>query len=245
MARPEEYGDTWADVYDEFMADRGSALDPGPAVAFLAAQAGDGAVLELGVGTGRVAVPLAALGIEVHGIEASSRMVDRLRARPGGHRVNVTIGDVCHFEVASRFRVVCLVYNMLFHLPDQECQVSCLASSARALEPLGRLVIESMVPDLSDFRDGKATRVARLGPSEVEFRISEHLPVEQKIVSQHVWLEDGRIRMRPVVVRYVWPAETDLMAPGRASARGPLRRLRGEPFGPGSRVCVSVYRKPE
>jgi hypothetical protein len=134
---------------------------------------------------------------------------------------------------------------MLFHLTDQESQVSCLDASARALVPGGRLVIEFHIPDLSGFRDGATCRVARLGPAEVELRVSEHHPIEQKIVSQHVWLGEGKVRVRPVVVRYAWPAETDLMA---RMAGLDVEARYGDwdrrPFGSDSRTCISVYRKP-
>ena len=144
---PAFYGDRWADVYD----DRHQHGDPGPAVEFLAGLAGDGRVLELGIGTGRVAVPLAGRGITVEGVEASAAMAERLRAKPGGESITVTIGDMAQAPVSGSFRLAYLVFNTLFGLLSQERQAECFASVARVLEPGGMFVIECFVPDLTRF----------------------------------------------------------------------------------------------
>src|SRR5215468_6132678 len=144
---PACYGDRWADVYDEHH----SLPDPGPAVEFLAGLAGGGPVLELAIGTGRVALPLAARGITVEGVDASAAMVEQLRAKPGGESIPVVIGDMAEVPVSGRFRLVYLVFNTLFGLLSQARQAQCFANVARVLEPDGMFVIECFVPDLSRF----------------------------------------------------------------------------------------------
>jgi len=131
---PAFYGDRWAAVYD----DHHSHMDPGPAVEFLAGLAGDGRVLELAIGTGRVALPLAARGVAVEGVDASAAMVGRLRAKPGGQSIPVTVGDMAQVPVSGRFRLVYLVFNTLFGLLSQARQAECFASVALVLDPGGR-----------------------------------------------------------------------------------------------------------
>jgi SAM-dependent methyltransferase len=144
---PAFYGDRWAAVYD----DHHRHADPAPAVEFLAGLAGDGRVLELGIGTGRVALPLAARGVTVEGIDASAAMVDRLRAKPGGDAIPVTLGDMAQVPASGSFRLVYLIFNTLFGLLSQERQAECSASVARVLDPGGMFVIECFVPDLTRF----------------------------------------------------------------------------------------------
>ena len=144
---PAFYGDRWAAVYD----DHHRHVDPGPAVEFLAGLAGDGRVLELAIGTGRVALPLAARGITVEGVDASAAMVERLRAKPGGESIPVTMGDMAQVPVSGRFRLVYLVFNTLFGLLSQARQAECFGNVARVLDPGGMFVIECFVPDLTRF----------------------------------------------------------------------------------------------
>jgi SAM-dependent methyltransferase len=148
---PAFYGDRWADVCDEHHGDR----DPGAAVEFLASLAGGGPVLELAIGTGRVALLLAARGITVEGVDASAAMVQRLRAKPGGESVKVTIGDMAGVPVSGPFAVVYLVFNTLFGLLIQERQAECFRNVARVLGPGGAFVIECFVPDLARFDRGQ------------------------------------------------------------------------------------------
>jgi SAM-dependent methyltransferase len=149
---PAFYGDRWAAVYD----DHHGHVDPGRAVEFLAGLAGDGRVLELAVGTGRVALPLAARGISVEGVEASAAMAERLRAKPGRESVPVTMGDMAEVPVSGRFRLVYLVFNTLFGLLSRERQAECFGNAARVLEPGGTFVIECFVPDVTRFDHGPA-----------------------------------------------------------------------------------------
>src|ERR1700733_3345398 len=144
---PAFYGDRWPAVYD----DHHKQMVPGPLVEFLAGLAGDGRVLELAIGTGRVALPLAARGISVEGGDASAAMVERLRAKPGGESIPGTIGDMAEGPGRGSFRLVYLVFNTLFGLLSQERQAQCFGNVARALEPGGAFVIECFVPDVARF----------------------------------------------------------------------------------------------
>src|SRR5215471_13846040 len=154
---PAFYGDRWAAVYDE----RHAYMDPEPAVDFLAALAGDGRALELAIGTGRVALPLAARGITVEAVDASAAMVEQLRAKPGGESITVAIGDMAQVLVSGRFRLVYLVANTLFGLLSQARQAECFRNVARVLDPEGMFVVECFVPDLTRFdRDQRVQALA-------------------------------------------------------------------------------------
>src|SRR5580693_3755035 len=178
---PAFYGDRWAAIYD----DHHGHVDPGPAVEFLAGLAGGGGrVLELAIGTGRVALPLAARGITVEGLDASAAMVERLRAKPGGESIPVTMGDMAEVPVSGRFRLVYLVFNTLFGLLSQERQGQCFGNVARALEAGGMFVIECFVPDLARFdRDQRVQARSVTGNSAV-IEVSRHDKVQQRITSQ-------------------------------------------------------------
>ena len=149
---PGSYGDTWADIYDEVH----EHLDPSDFVDFLAALGGAGPALELGIGTGRVALPLAATGLEVHGIDASAAMVAKLRSKPGGDAIPVTIGDFTDVPVQRPYPLIFVVFNTFFGLPSQEAQLRCFRGVAAALAPSGVFVLEAMVPDPRPFRPGAA-----------------------------------------------------------------------------------------
>ena len=152
------YGQRIADVYDE----RTNAARPGQ-VELLHELAGEGPVLELGIGTGRLALPLAARGVEVHGIDSSDAMVAKLREKPGGDRIPVTMGDFCDFDLAKRFSLVFVAFNTLFALPDQEAQLNCFAAVSRHLLPAGRFLVEAFVPDLGRFDRGQRMSVMDVG----------------------------------------------------------------------------------
>jgi SAM-dependent methyltransferase len=236
------YGRHWADVFDTYAGTRG--LDPAPAVAFLAALAGDGPVLELGIGSGRVALPLRAAGVDVHGIDASEEMVALLRAKPDGDGIPVTIGDYTCFELTERFTLVYGVYNAVLLPTTRDAQHACFEHVAKHLLPGGRFVIEAEVPDLTGFPRGGMIHVAGMTEDSVELRVTRHLPADQVLVAQHIWISKDGIRLRPGAVRYAAPPELDLMA----SAAGLTLEDRytswnRQPFGNGSGTHVSVYRK--
>jgi SAM-dependent methyltransferase len=237
---PAFMGDRWAAAY----ADLTFGPDQGPAVEFLATLA-DGAarVLELGIGGGRVALPLARRGIAVEGIEASQAVLDRLRATPGGESIPVTTGDMADVAVAGPFGLVYLVWSGLFHLPSQARQVDCFRNVAQVLAPGGAFVIECFVPAPSLFDRG--VEVNTVTEDSASMTLTRHDPVAQRIFTQRVRFGDGRrVRMFPISMRYCWPSELDLMAE-LAGLRFRERHadFSRAPFGPGSRSHVSVYEK--
>ena len=208
MSDPAAYGDTWAPIYDELFAH----LDPTAAVDVLAQLAGSGKALELGVGTGRVAIPLAARGVAVHGIEASQAMTDRMRAKPGGADVPVTLGDFTDVAVAGEYALIYVVFSTLYGLPTQAAQVACLRNAAARLAPGGVFVFEGFVPDPARFDANQRVQVNRLEPARVDLLFTRHDPVQQRVASQQVVVGPQGMQLYPVEVRYVWPSELDLMA---------------------------------
>jgi hypothetical protein len=205
---PPTYGDRIADVYDEWYAE----LDPANAVELIAGLAGDGRVLELAIGSGRIALPLAARGVEVHGIDASERMVERLRAKPGGEAIPVTMGDFAEVPVEGTFRVVFVAFNTFFALPDQEAQLRCFERVAAHLDDDGVFVLEAFVPDLSRYDRGQRVSATRSKLDHVVLDVSQLDTAGQTVFSQHVLIADEGTRLFPVQVRYAWPTELDLMA---------------------------------
>jgi SAM-dependent methyltransferase len=246
--RPETYGERWAAVYDEFVSgERGPSpvtrIDTDSTVALLADLADGGRILELGIGTGRVAIPLAERGVEVHGIDAAEPMVARMREKPGGTSVPVTIGDFADVDVDGEFDLVFAVFNTFFALASQEDQVRCFANVAARLGHRGVFVLEVFVPDLGRFDGGQTVRATEVGLDEVVLETSRHDPVAQRVTSSQVTLRDGASpELRPVELRYAWPAELDLMA--RLAGLELHHRWGGwdrSPFTPASRTHVSVY----
>ncbi len=240
FADPQFYGDSWASAYDERHADR----DPAAAAEFLAGLAGGGRVLELAIGTGRVALPLARRGIAVEGIDASAAMVERLRAKPGGASIPVTIGDMAQVPATGPFRLVYLVFNTLFALLSSGSQEECFAGVARVLEPDGVFVIECFVPDLTRFDRDQRTETLAVTESSVTLMCSRHDSAGQRIDSQFVTLGGQGTALHPVALRYAWPSELDLMA-GQAGLR--LRERYSDwdraPFSSAGAVHVSVYQR--
>lgn len=235
---PETYGDRIADVYDTLH----DGLDTEAAVETLAALAGGEPVLELAIGTGRLALPLAARGLEVHGIDASEAMVAKLREKPGGDRIPVTMGDFADVGVEGEFSLVFVAFNTLFALLTQDDQARCFANVARRLADGGVFVVEAFVPDLARFDRGQRVQVNRLDAAEVMLDASRHDPVGQRIDSDHVVITEHGTRIYPVNLRYAFPAELDLMA--RLAGLELQNRWGGwarEEFTAGSPRHVSVY----
>jgi len=237
---PAFYGDRWAGVYDEHYA----AMDPAAAVEFLAGLAGDGRVLELAIGTGRVALPLAGRGVAVEGVDASEAMVGRLRAKPGGASVPVVIGDMAQVPVDGPFRLVYLIFNALFGLLTPARQAGCFRGVARVLDPGGVFVIECFVPDLARFDRGQCVRAVAVTEDSATLEVSRHDAAGQRITSQIIRLDGRGVRLGPVALRYSWPSELDLIA---SSAGLRLAERYGDwdrrPFDAASRKHVSVYRR--
>jgi SAM-dependent methyltransferase len=214
-----------------------------PAVDLLTELAGDGRALELGIGTGRIALPLADRGVPVHGIELSNAMVERLRAKPGGEAIGITIGDFSTTTTGATFSVAYLVFNTIANLTTQEAQVACFRNVAAQLEPGGCFVIELEVPTLQALSAGETMRVFHA--SETHWGIDEYDVVSQGLTSHHFTLVEGHFELRSIPFRYAWPAELDLMA---QLAGMHLRERFGdwsrEPFTSDSHKHVSVWEKP-
>ncbi len=238
--------------FDEPVAagyDAGSAemFDPavvGPTVDFLAGLAGDGAALELGVGTGRVALPLSARGVRVHGIDLSAAMVRRLREKPGAERVGVTIGDFATTRVGATFTLAYLVFNTIMNLTTQDAQVECFRNVAAHLDPGGCFVIEVGVPDLRRLPPGETVRAFTVTPTKLGFDEYTDM-VAQTVYSHHYRVVGDKLERSSAPFRFVWPAELDLMA---RLAGMTLRERWGswtrEPFTSESTSHVSVWEKP-
>jgi SAM-dependent methyltransferase len=202
------YGDRIAEVFDARAPTDGEA-----AARFLKVFAGQGPALELGVGTGRVAIPLTRTGVDVYGIDASRAMVDRMRSAPGGDVIRVQMGSFADFSFETRFSLVYVVFNTFFGLLSQEEQVSCFAATARHLLPSGVFVMQAFIPDVRRF-DAREQRVSvdRVGVDEIDLETSTHDPVAQRTNSQRVVIRGGTIRQYPVRIRYAYVSELDLMA---------------------------------
>lgn len=237
--KPETYGDRAAASYDRRWPRWG---DEEGCVAFLARAARGGRVLELGVGTGRIAIPLAARGLEVHGLDTSRAMLAKLRRKRGGRAVRAAAGDMRDIAAEGPFRLVYVVFNTFFSLTTQEDQVACFRSVAARLSPNGVFVVEAFVPDVARFDRGQRTSVARLALDEVDLDAAVHDPVAQTIATQHVLIRRGRISTQPVFCRYAWPPELDLMARlAGLELRSRHGGWRGEPFSASSGSHVSIY----
>ena len=217
-----------------------TAVDP--VVEFLVELAGDGTALELGIGTGRIALPLTERGITVHGIDLSEAMVARLRAKPGGADITVTIGDFATTTVDGTFSVVYLVFNTIMNLTTQDAQVACFRNAAAHLEAGGCFVIEVMVPELQRLPPGGTVRAFSVTPTHLGF--DEYDVARQGLISHHYSLVDGELEVVSMPFRYVWPAELDLMA--RLAGMTLRERWSGwsrEPFTSESTKHVSVWQK--
>ena len=240
---PAAYGETIAPTYD----DRFSAVQAeAPIVEFLLQHADGGPALELGIGTGRVALPLAARGLTVHGIDTSQAMVDRMRAKAGGGEIPVSIADFRDVPAPAReYGLVFVVFNTFFALLTQEDQVSAFCAVSEHLRPGGRFVLEAFVPDPARFPDGRRLATQGLVAGGVQLEASVHDAAAQRIDTNEITIAEGRTTTLPISIRYAWPTELDLMArlAGLALEVRYASWTRA-PFGSGSRAHVSVYRKP-
>jgi SAM-dependent methyltransferase len=236
------FGEPVAARYDESSADMFEPAVVDPVVDFLAGLAGDGAALELGIGTGRIALPLSRRGVRVHGIDLSEAMVARLRAKPGAEPIGVTIGDFATTTVDGRFSVAYLVFNTIQNLTSQDEQVACFQNVAAHLEPGGCFVIETGVPNLRRLPPGETVRAFAVTPTYLGF--DEFDVAAQGLISHHYTLADGTFELNSVPFRYVWPSELDLMA--RIAGMRLRERWSGwqrEPFTSDSTKHVSVWEK--
>lgn len=234
----ETYGERIAGVYDDWYHEYAEAT-----VTTLRELAQGGRALELGIGTGRVALPLLHSGVEVHGVDASEAMVANLRAKLAGEKLPVTIGDFAEVPVEGQYHLIYVLFNTFFALLTQEAQLRCFQNVAQHLAPNGVFVIEAFVPNLPRFQGQQTVRAIQVGVNEVQLDVSQLDPVEQKITSQHIVLgAQGGVQLYPVQLRYVWPAEFDLMA-RLANLRLKQRWSNWEhaPFSSASPKHISVY----
>jgi len=236
---PETYGERVADVYDEWYKPVDSAAE----VALLAELAAGGRALELGIGTGRVALPLAARGVEVHGIDASPAMVEQLRAKPGGAALPITIGDMAEVPVDGDFALVFVVFNTFFQLYSQDAQLRCFANVAAHLRPGGRFLIHTFVPDTSLVEAGEHLAVKEASLDRVRLDASVFDAHEQRLDTTQVRITESGVRLVHAKLRFAWPPELDLM--GKLAGLTLEHRwatFDKQPFSARSAFHVSVYR---
>lgn len=241
---PTAYGRIWAPVYDTMLASSDPAATDAAADA-IAKLAGGGRVLEFGIGTGRLALPIAARGVDVVGLDASPEMVEQLRGKPGGDLIPVTIGDMTGERVDGEFDVVLIAFNTIFALPEQHLQVECLHNATRHLTPVGAVVIEAFVPTLERTPLHHVAGARYRAPDHVSFTIVDNDPVTQRTESAWVRITGGTTEVLTNTIRYAWPAELDLMA--QLAGLELARRWggwHGEPFSATSPSHVSIYRQP-
>ena len=228
-----------AEVYDD-VSQRGDEMET---AAFLEQLARGGPALELAIGTGRIALPLSAQGIRVNGIDFSSAMVAKLRAKPGGARIAITMGNFADVAVKGTYRLIYLVFNTLFNLLSQDEQVRCFENVADHLTDDGCFVVETFVPAfLHRLRDNQYVDAEAIRVNEVRLDVLRHDTAKQMIEESHVSLSSTGIRLNPVVQRYAWPSELDLMA--RIAGLRLKQRWASwsrEQFKSTSSNCVSVY----
>ena len=242
MAEEGYFGESIAARYDRHS---GQMFDPavvGPAVDTLAELAGDGAALEFAIGTGRIALPLSER-VRVAGMDNSEAMLDRLREKPGADRIEAVVGDMAATRVDGEFSLVYLVFNTIFNLVTQDGQVACFENAAAHLRPGGRFVIEARVPELQRLPLGQTVLPWRADPDGMSYYVYD--TVTQHLSGRHYEFEDGNVVSNPIEMRYVWPAELDLMA--RLAGMQLQDRWAGwrrEPFTALSPSHVSVYAKP-
>ncbi|MGC4809745.1 class I SAM-dependent methyltransferase [Micromonospora sp. DT228] len=235
---PGLFGRLWAAGYDS-----PGNPDPVPAVDFLADLADGGPVLELAIGTGRVALPLAERGLDVHGVEASEEMLAQLRAKPGGDRIPVVVADMADVPVTGEFRLAYLVFNTLFNLVDAERQADCFRNVARVLSPGGAFVIETFVPDPRNFDAHEQVQVWGVTEDSATIRLHRYDRPAQSFIRQTITFDADGVHLKPFAMRYAWPHQIDEMAQ-RAGLRLTERYAdwHRQPFTAESSSHISVYR---
>ena len=203
----ETYGDRIATIYDNWYVD----LDPS-SIDLLAELAGQGRALELGIGTGRIAIPLAARDVNVTGIDVAQAMIDQLKSKPEADSISVQLGSFADLDVEGQFDLVYVVFNTFFMLTSQTEQVRCFRNVASHLTDDGSFVIEAFVPNLSRFQLGQMNLATKVTTDVVELDVGTHDSVKQLVTAQKVILSEGNVRLYPIQIRYAWPSELDLMA---------------------------------
>lgn len=224
--------DDWYSEYDPLAIDRLAEL----------AQAGNGRALELGIGTGRIALPLSERNVEVHGVDAAPSMISRLRAKPGSERITITQGNFADVPVEGEFDLIYIVFNTFFALFSQEAQLRCFRNVAAHLSRNGCFAIEAFVPDVTRFTGGQVNWATKVTEDQVDLDVGRHDPATQRVFSQKVVFTNGSVRLYPVQIRYVWPSEMDLMAQlAGLQLRERWANWKREPFTSESEHHISVY----
>ena len=238
---PSTFGELNAEDYDELH-------DPGTTdecVNLIAELAGSGTVLELAVGTGRIALPLTERGLSVHGIEGSERMVSKLKAKPGGESIPVVVGDFADVAVDGTYDFVFLVFNTLFNLTSQDDQVRCFHNVAERLRDGGAFLVEAVIPDVGGFQDGYRVRTKHVDFGSAWLEAAKYDPVRQLIEFQRIRITNEGVKLVPLPMRYAWPSEIDLMA--QLAGLKLKYRWGGwdrTEFTSKSKMHISVYEKP-
>jgi len=235
----ETYGERIAEIYDDLYP---SLSDNDPMVTLLENLVGHGPALELGIGTGRVALPLARRGVEVRGVDVSPAMVARMRAKPGGDQIPVVLGDFGHLATGERYSLIFVVFNTFFTLPTQDDQVRCFERVAQHLTDEGQFLIAAFVPDVAIFDKGQRTSAPEVKLDRVQIDVTRHERTRQVVTSQHLVFTASDTRFYPVRLRYAWPSELDLMARlAGLRLRSRSGGWQGEPYDDRSELHVSVY----
>ena len=234
---PASFGKHWAPIYDDFYS---TMPDEKDCVDCLASLVGPGPALELGIGSGRVALPLARRGTKVHGIEGSPEMVDKLRQKPGGEGLLVKVGDLADVAVDHQYTLIFAVFNTLFYVSNQKDQVRCFANVARRLSPNGLFIVEAAVPVSGS---GRGINVVDLRSDRVLLQVHQRDHVTQRVVQQLVVIDQsGRTRLIGDTYRYIWPSELDLMAMiAGLRLRDRWGDWRRGPFTSSSAKHISIY----
>lgn len=241
------YGDRWADIYDTWHLPPGMETRPDSAVAFLQRLAGDGCALELGIGTGRVALPLARTGVEVHGLDVSDQMVSKLRSKPGGSEIPVTMTSMAHFDIGRRFDLIYVVFNTIWSLRTPQEQAACFRAVGEHLQPGGAFVVECFVPDPDRYDRGQRVAARKAETDLVVLETSMVDPDDpQRVASSMVFLRQGQpVELYPLQIRYATLEELDGWA---SEARLTLAERWADwdrtPFTEGSRKHISTWRAP-
>jgi SAM-dependent methyltransferase len=238
---PAAYGDAWAEIYDR--VHQSPELDA--TVSLLADLAAGGRVLEFGAGTGRLVLPLRERGLEVHGIEASEAMLARMRTKPGGADLPLTLGDFTTVRVEGSFSLVVLAFHALFNLPTQQAQVGCFRNAAAHLVAGGRFVVEASVPKLVMFEGAETVAFDGDGVAgDARPALQRHDPVQQRMESVYLYVGAGDPVLLPITIRYAWPSEIDLMARlAGLELEARWADWRQAPFIAASARHISVYRR--
>ncbi len=231
------YGERCADAYDDLYPTYEEAT-----IATLVELAHAGRVLELGIGTGRIALPLAMKGVEIHGIDASPAMIAQLQAKPGGQNIPVTLGNFADVGVEDKYALIFVVFNTFYCLLSQEEQVRCFHNVARHLSKDGVFLLEAFVPDVTRFSGAQSVRATQVTIEMVNLDVSLHDRLQQRVTAQHVLITEEGIHFYPIEIRYAWPSELDLMA--QLAGLRLLHRWgswQQEPFTSNSEKHISVY----